>query len=99
MAKFANPIWLKVYIDIKTALPMERSLLIFHSRDDKLIPDGKEHADTFMKWAEGEKELKYYPDGVHVCANYLGVTDAFMIDWLRKQSVKEIDPWNTTLGV
>ncbi len=71
-------------IDIKTAPPMDRPLLIFHSGKDRLIPDGKEHADTFMKWAEGEKELKYYPDGMHVCANYLDETDAYMIDWLRK---------------
>jgi len=71
-------------IDIETAPPMERPLLIFHSGKDRLIPDGKEHADTFMKWAKGEKELKYYPDGTHVCANYLDETDAYMIDWLRK---------------
>jgi len=37
-----------------------------------------------MKWAEGEMELKYYPEGTHVCANYLDETDAYMIDWLRK---------------
>ncbi|MFN2234990.1 MAG: alpha/beta hydrolase family protein [Anaerolineales bacterium] len=71
-------------IDIETAPPMDRPLLIFHSGKDRLIPDGKEHADTFMKWAEGETELKYYPEGTHVCANYLDETDAYMIDWLRK---------------
>lgn len=71
-------------IDIKTAPPMDRPLLIFHSGNDKLIPDGEEHADYFMEWAVGEKELKYYPEGVHVCANYLDETDAYMIDWLNK---------------
>jgi dienelactone hydrolase len=71
-------------IDISTAPPIDRPLLIFHSGKDKLIPDGKEHADTFMEWAVGEKELKYYPEGVHVCANYLDETDAYMIDWLNK---------------
>jgi len=36
---------LKVYNDIKTALPVDHPLLIFHSRKDRLIPDSKEHAD------------------------------------------------------
>lgn len=71
-------------IDIKTAPPMDHPLLIFHSGNDKLIPDGKEHAEYFMEWAIGEKELKFYPDGVHVCANYLDETDAYMIDWLNR---------------
>jgi len=71
-------------IDIMTAPPMDRPLLIFHSGNDKLIPDGKEHGDCFMNWAVGERELKFYPDGTHVCANYLDETDAYMIDWLRK---------------
>ncbi|MFW9997427.1 MAG: alpha/beta hydrolase family protein [Candidatus Odinarchaeota archaeon] len=70
-------------IDIKAAPPMDRPLLIFHSGNDRLIPNGKEHADYFMEWAAGEKELKYYPDGTHVCANYLDETDAYMIDWLK----------------
>jgi hypothetical protein len=36
---------------------MDRPLLIFHSGEDKLIPSGKKHADYFMEWAIGEKEL------------------------------------------
>jgi alpha-beta hydrolase superfamily lysophospholipase len=72
-------------IDIKAAAPMDRPLLIFHSGKDNLIPNGKEHGDTFMAWAVGKKELKYYPEGVHVCANYLDETDAYMIDWLKIQ--------------
>ena len=71
-------------IDIRTAPPMDRPLLIFHSGKDKLIPNGKDHANVFTTWAKGETELKYYPDGTHVCANYLDETDAYMIDWLKK---------------
>jgi alpha-beta hydrolase superfamily lysophospholipase len=71
-------------IDIQTAPPLDRPLLIFHSGKDKLIPNGQDHANHFMEWAVGEKELKYYPDGTHVCANYLDETDAYMIDWLGK---------------
>jgi len=37
-----------------------------------------------MKWAKGEKELKYYLIGMHVCASYLDETDAYMLDWMRK---------------
>jgi dienelactone hydrolase len=76
-------------IDITTAPPMERPLLIFHSGEDKLIPNGKEHAETFMEWAIGDIELKFYPDGQHVCANYLDETDAYMIDWLKRNLVME----------
>jgi hypothetical protein len=47
----------RVDIDIKKAPPMDRPLLIFHSGEDKLIPSGKKHADYFMEWAIGEKEL------------------------------------------
>lgn len=71
-------------IDITTAPPLDRPLLIFHSGNDKLIPHGKDHADDFMDWAVGEKDLQYYPEGVHVCANYLDETDVYMIDWLKK---------------
>lgn len=77
-------------IDIKTAPPMDRPLLIFHSGKDKLIPDGKEHAEYFMEWATGEKTLKFYPDGEHVCANYLDETDAYMIDWLNRHLGKAV---------
>jgi len=72
-------------MDIKCAPPMNRPLLLFHAGNDRLIPNGKQHADYFMDWAIGEKELKFYPDGVHVCANYLDETDAYMIDWLHKK--------------
>ena len=75
-------------IDIRKAPPMDRPLLIFHSGKDKLIPDGRAHADYFMQWAKGDKELKYYPDGEHVCANYLDEVFPYTIDWLRKHLMK-----------
>jgi alpha-beta hydrolase superfamily lysophospholipase len=75
-------------IDIKTAPPIDRPLLIFHSGKDRLIPNGREHADYFMEWAVGEKELKYYPDGEHICANYLDEVLPYTIDWLRKHLMK-----------
>ena len=78
----------KLDIDIKKAPPMDRPLLIFHSGKDKLIPNGKEHADYFMEWAVGEKELKYYPEGEHVCANYLDEVLPYTIDWFTKHLLK-----------
>lgn len=51
-----------------------------HHRERSVIPDGKEHADNFINLATGEKELKFYPDGTHVCANYLDETDVYMVD-------------------
>ena len=69
-------------INIKKAPPMDRPLLIFQSGKDKVIPNGRAHADYFMEWAIGEKELKFYPDGEHVCANYLDEVIPYTIDWL-----------------
>jgi alpha-beta hydrolase superfamily lysophospholipase len=74
--------------DIKKAPPLDRSLLIFHSGKDRLIPNGKEHADYFMDWAVGEKELKYYPDGEHCCVNYMDEVHPYINDWLRKHLMK-----------
>lgn len=55
----------RMEIDIEKAPSVDRPLLIFHSGKDRLIRHPKEHADRFMRWAKGEKELKYYPDGEH----------------------------------
>ncbi len=76
-------------IDIKKAPPLDRPLLIFHSGKDRLIPDGRKHADCFMEWAVGEKELKYYPAGEHICANYLDEVLPYAIDWLGKHLIKQ----------
>jgi alpha-beta hydrolase superfamily lysophospholipase len=69
--------------DITKAPPLERPLLIFHSGKDRLIPDGKKHGDTFMKWARGDKELRFYEDGEHVCANYLDEVLPYTVDWFK----------------
>jgi alpha-beta hydrolase superfamily lysophospholipase len=71
-------------IDIKKAPPMDRPLLIIHSGNDKVILDGKAHADYFLEWATGEKELKFYPDGEHICANYLDEVIPYCVDWFVK---------------
>ena len=71
-------------MDIRKAPPVDRPILIFHSGKDRLIPNGKRHGDYFMEWAQGEKELKFYPDGEHVCANYLDEVIPYTLDWMKR---------------
>lgn len=75
--------------DISNAPPLECPLLLFHSGNDKLLPDGQKHVQIFMDWAQGEKELVYYPDGEHVCANHLDEVIPMTIDWLLKQFARK----------
>lgn len=75
----------KLKYDIFQAPPLDRPMLIHHSGRDRIIPDGRRHADKFMQWAIGEKELQFYPDGEHVCADYLDEVLPYTVDWLLKQ--------------
>ncbi len=75
----------KLGYDISEAPPLDRPMLIHHSGGDRIIPEGRKHAEKFMQWAVGEKELKFYPDGEHVCANYLDEVLPYAIDWLKKR--------------
>ena len=43
--------------DIARAPPLDRPMLIQHSGRDRIIPEGRAHAEAFMAWAVGEKEL------------------------------------------
>ncbi len=80
--KEAEPFWDQY--DIRTAPPLDRPFLFIQGGKDKLIPDAKAHADCFMDWAVGEKELRFYPDGDHCCTNYLDEVIPYAIDWLEK---------------
>lgn len=71
-------------VDIKKVPPLTRPLLFFQGGKDKLIPDAKAHAEYIMKWAIGERELKYYPDGEHVCINYLDEVIPYVTDWFTQ---------------
>jgi dienelactone hydrolase len=74
----------KLGYDITKAPPLDRPMLIQHSGGDRIIPNGRAHAEIFMNWAVGEKELQFYPDGEHVCANYLDEVLPYAFDWLRR---------------
>ncbi len=75
-------------IDIRKAPSLDRPLLIFHGGKDIVVPNPKEQVDYIMSWAVGEKELKYYSDGEHCCANYFDEVIPYSIDWFRKHLVK-----------
>ena len=75
-------------IDIRTAPPMDRPLLIIHGGKDVVVPSPKEQAYYIMNWATGEKELKWYPNGEHCCANYFDEVIPYSIGWLRKHLLK-----------
>ena len=75
-------------IDIKKAPPLDRPLLIIHGGKDTVIPHPKEQVDYIMDWAVGEKELKYYPDGEHCCANYFDEVIPYIVDWFKRRLLK-----------
>ncbi len=63
-------------IDIKKAPPMDRLLLIFQSGKDKVIPNGRAHADYFMEWAVGEKDRKKRVDQYSVTIVIMRIKNA-----------------------
>jgi alpha-beta hydrolase superfamily lysophospholipase len=74
-------------MDITRAPRLDRPLLFFHAGRDEVMPTPKKHADTFMEWAVGEKELVYYPDAEHCTVDYLDEVFPYIIDWLRQHLV------------
>jgi alpha-beta hydrolase superfamily lysophospholipase len=69
-------------LDITKAPNLECPLLFFHAGNDEVMPSPKQQADTFMKWARGEKELKYYPTAEHCTVDRLDEVFPFIADWL-----------------
>jgi hypothetical protein len=45
-----------------------------------------------MNWAKGEKELEYYPEAEHYTVDILDEAFHYIVDWLRKQLLKEPHP-------
>lgn len=60
-------------------------LLFYHAGKDEVMPSPKIHAEKMMRWAIGEKTLKYYEDGEHCTQNYLDEVFPEIIDWLKKK--------------
>ncbi|MBM3173791.1 MAG: alpha/beta hydrolase [Chloroflexi bacterium] len=72
-------------IDLKKAPPLDRPFLIFHGGKDVVVPNPREQVDYMMEWAVGAKELKWYPDGEHCCANYFDEVLPYTIDWFSRR--------------
>ncbi len=72
-------------LDITKAPSLDRPLLFFHAGRDEVMPSPKLQADTFMTWAKGEKELKYYPEAEHCTVDLLDEVFPYIVDWLKKQ--------------
>ena len=49
------------------------------------MPSPQIHAEKMMRWAKGEKTLKYYEDGEHCTQNYLDEVFPETINWLKKK--------------
>lgn len=70
--------------DIEDSPRLQVPLLFYHAGKDEVMPSPKLHADKMMKWAAGEKTLRYYEDGEHCTQNYLDEVFPEIIDWLKK---------------
>ncbi len=73
--------------DIEDAPPLQIPLLFYHAGKDEVMPSPKLHTDKIMKWAKGEKTLKYYEDGEHCTQNYLDEVFPEIVDWLNKKLI------------
>ena len=72
-------------LDITEAPPLECPFLFFHAGRDEVMPTPKKQADTFMNWAQGEKELKYYPEAEHCTVDRLDEVFPYIVDWLTNK--------------
>lgn len=73
--------------DIADAPSLQVPLLFYHVGNDEVMPSPEVHADKIMKWAKGEKTLKYYEDGEHCTQNYMDEVFPETIDWLNRKLV------------
>lgn len=71
--------------DIADAPSLQIPFLCYQAGRDEVISNPKLHGDKMMKWAGGEKTLKYYEDGEHCTQNYLDEVFPEIIDWFKKE--------------
>lgn len=74
----------KFDLDITAAPRLQQPLLYFHSGKDEVIPSPEEQAKIVMDWAEGEKELRFYPEATHCTVDYLDEVLPYIVDWYQK---------------
>ncbi len=71
--------------DIEEEPNLKAPLLFYHAGKDEVMPSPKIHAEKIMRWAKGEKTLKYYENGEHCTQNYLDEVFPEIIDWFKKK--------------
>lgn len=76
-------------LDITREPPLQCPLLFFHAGRDNIMPSPKMQAGLFMDWAQGEKELRYYPNAEHCTVDYLDEVFPYIIDWLQRRLVSD----------
>jgi len=59
-------------------------VFIYNAGKDEVMPSPKIHAEKVMRWAKGDKTLKFYEDGEHCTMNYLDEVFPEIIDWIKK---------------
>lgn len=71
--------------DIETSPNLRTPLLFYHAGKDEVMPTPKMHAEKIMRWARGEKTLRFYEDAEHCTQNYLDEVFPEIIDWFKKK--------------
>ena len=69
--------------DIEEQPNLKVPLLFYHAGKDEVMPSPKVHAEKIMRWAKGEKTLKYSENGEHCTQNYLDEVFPEIIDWFK----------------
>jgi alpha-beta hydrolase superfamily lysophospholipase len=71
--------------DIEDSPSLQVPLLFYHSGRDEVMPSPKTHAEKIMRWARGEKTLKFYEDAEHCTVDYLDEVFPEIVDWFKKK--------------
>lgn len=71
--------------DIEDSPRLRAPLLFYHAGKDEVMPSPHMHAEKIMRWACGEKTLRFYEDGEHCTMNYLDEVFPEIIDWFKHQ--------------
>jgi dienelactone hydrolase len=71
--------------DIEDQPPLKVPLLFYHAGHDEVMPSPAIHAEKVMKWAQGEKTLRYYEKAEHCTQDYLDEVYPEIFDWLHRR--------------
>lgn len=71
--------------NIEDAPHLQTPLLFFHAGKDEVMPSPQTHAQKIMRWAEGEKTLRFYEDAEHCTVDYLDEVFPEIVDWFKKK--------------